>query len=197
MAYSDSTDPLSYGPVTSETLRKQALAQEWFDFRFLGKPQQCGDPEVCAEFEKDFLWDEWMTPDEQNEYKYVIDVDGNGWSGRFHRCVIAPAGRVALAAHVARNSLMSSNSLVLKSTIFPEWYSEMIQPWVQCVSRLSSSKRSRLIPRPRSYVPIATDYSDLWTTMAFFMGDEKGKGAHDELAEEIAAEGKRWTETHW
>ncbi|GJN90841.1 hypothetical protein Rhopal_003855-T1 [Rhodotorula paludigena] len=159
MAYTDSTDPLSYGPVTSETLRKQALAQEWFDFRFLGKPQQCGDPEVCAEFEKDFLWDEWMTPDEQNEYKYVIDVDGNGWSGRFHR-------------------LMSSNSLVLKSTIFPEWYSEMIQPWVH-------------------YVPIATDYSDLWTTMAFFMGDENGKGAHDELAEEIAAEGKRWTETHW
>ena len=29
---------------------------------------------------------------------------------------------------------MSTNSLVLKSTIFPEWYQDMIQPWVQCVS---------------------------------------------------------------
>jgi len=41
-----------------------------------------------------------------------MDVDGNGWSGRFHR-------------------LMSTKSVVLKSTIFPEWYTERIMPWVQ------------------------------------------------------------------
>lgn len=40
---------------------------------------------MCEDFEKDFLWDEWMDPAKQAEYKYVIDVDGNGWSGRFHR----------------------------------------------------------------------------------------------------------------
>lgn len=34
---------------------------------------------------------------------------------------------------------MSTNSLVLKSTIFPEWYQDMIQPWVQCVSPFSLS----------------------------------------------------------
>lgn len=34
----------------------------------------------------------------------------DAWSGRFHR-------------------LMRSNSLVLKSTIFPPWYRETIQPW--------------------------------------------------------------------
>lgn len=22
----------------------------------------------------------------REQYKYVLDVDGNGWSGRFHRC---------------------------------------------------------------------------------------------------------------
>lgn len=27
--------------------------------------------------------------------------------------------------------LMSSNSMVLKSTVFPEWYSDKIQPWLQ------------------------------------------------------------------
>jgi hypothetical protein len=32
------------------------------------------------------------------------------------------------------HSLMSSNSLVLKSTIFPEWYQDHIQAWLQCVS---------------------------------------------------------------
>lgn len=50
--------------------------------------------------------------DESYQYKYLMDVDGNGWSGRFHR-------------------LMSTKSVVLKSTIFPEWYTERIMPWVQ------------------------------------------------------------------
>lgn len=36
-------------------------------------------------------------------------ADGNGWSSRFKR-------------------LMSTNSLILKSTIFPEWYADRIQP---------------------------------------------------------------------
>ncbi|KAJ3886482.1 hypothetical protein GG344DRAFT_90871 [Lentinula edodes] len=35
-------------------------------------------------------------------YKYVLDMDGNGWSGRFKR-------------------LMTSNSLVFKTTVYPEW----------------------------------------------------------------------------
>lgn len=48
------------------------------------------------------------------QYKYVMDVDGNGWSGRFHR-------------------LMSMRSVVLKSTAFPEWYQDRVQEWVQCV----------------------------------------------------------------
>lgn len=46
-------------------------------------------------------------------------------------------------------------------------------------------------------MPIQIDFSDLWTTMAFFLGDENGEGAHDDIAKEIALEGKKWTETHW
>jgi hypothetical protein len=42
-------------------------------------------------------WNEELIPD-------ALDVDGNGWSSRFHR-------------------LMMSGSLVLKSTIYPEWNS--------------------------------------------------------------------------
>lgn len=32
-------------------------------------------------------------------------------------------------------------ALVLKSTLFPEWYSDRIQPWLQCVSLDSSPDR--------------------------------------------------------
>lgn len=74
--------------------------------------------------------------------------------------------------------LMSSNSLVFKSTIFPEWYSDHIQPWLH-------------------YVPISIDFNDLWNAMAFFRGDENGDGAHDDLAKEIAYAGKEWASKHW
>lgn len=33
--------------------------------------------------------------------------------------------------------------------------------------------------------------------MAFFRGDLDGKGAHDDLAKEIAMAGKQWTAEHW
>ena len=48
-----------------------------------------------------------------------------------------------------------------------------------------------------SYVPISTDYQDLWAVFAFFRGDLKGRGAHDEMAERIASEGKKWAEEFW
>ncbi|KAM0791241.1 hypothetical protein ACM66B_005720 [Microbotryomycetes sp. NB124-2] len=133
------------------------LGKSYFDVKFLDKPQQCGD--ACDEIQREFEWDKWMSNDEQNEYKYVIDVDGNGWSGRFHR-------------------LMSSKSLVFKSTIFPEWYADRIQPWLH-------------------YVPIAPDYSDLWAAMAFFKGDLQGRGSHDRLAKEIAYSGRQWAADYW
>lgn len=53
-----------------------------------------------------------QSPSTRLQYKYVMDVDGNGWSGRFHR-------------------LMSMKACVLKSTLFPEWYGDRIQPWLQ------------------------------------------------------------------
>jgi hypothetical protein len=45
----------------------------------------------------------------------ALDVDGNGWSSRFHR-------------------LMMSGSLVLKSTIYPEWNSVSHQRHCHCKS---------------------------------------------------------------
>jgi len=50
----------------------------------------------------------------------MLDVDGNGWSSRFHRLLI-------------------SGSMVIKSTIYPEWHSDWLTPWVHyVVGRLGS-----------------------------------------------------------
>jgi hypothetical protein len=33
--------------------------------------------------------------------------------------------------------------------------------------------------------------------MAFFNGDMEGNGAHDDLAKQIAMNGKQWAKEHW
>ncbi|POW15540.1 hypothetical protein PSTT_02097 [Puccinia striiformis] len=144
------------------SMDQDTLNKDLLDVSFSGGPVQC-DPVTCDFMHRNLKFAGTMGLDESYQYKYLIDVDGNGWSGRFHR-------------------LMSTKSLVLKSTIFPEWYSDRIQPWVH-------------------YVPIKVDYSEL--SVIRRLGDKLGaqgrvsnKG-HDELAEKIASQGKRWAAEHW
>lgn len=131
---------------------------KYFDMRFSGVPAQC-DPETCKIMEETIDFAPTMGLEQQNQYRYLMDVDGNGWSGRFHR-------------------LLSTNAVVLKSTVFPEWYQDRIVPWVH-------------------YVPIKVDYSDLHDVMAFFIGNPDGEGAHDSMAARIGQAGKDFAKKHW
>lgn len=115
-------------PRTGEDLVQVGEGEKWqrarvnpamFDVGFSGSPIQC-DESSHAELIRDFDWRRRMTVRESDRYKYVIDVrndlfsyilrilhmfsqvDGNGWSSRFRR-------------------LMGSNSVVFKSTVYPEW----------------------------------------------------------------------------
>ncbi|XBQ92555.1 hypothetical protein V6000_008050 [Aspergillus fumigatus] len=54
--------------------------------------------------------------------KYNLDLDGNGFSGRFYR-------------------LLRSNSTVLKQTIYKEWHDDWLIPWVHYNSCQHGSKR--------------------------------------------------------
>lgn len=134
------------------------LLNEMMDVGFSGEAIQC-EPEICEEVEDTLTYKSMITFEEANEWKYVIDVDGNGWSARFKR-------------------LMTSNSLILKSTIFPEWYTDRIQPWVH-------------------YIPIKNDFTDLYDIFTFFHGDVDGQNSHDDLAEKIARQGKEWSLSFW
>jgi hypothetical protein len=86
-------------------------------------------------------------------------IDGNGWSSRFKR-------------------LITSNALVFKAAVFPEWFTERLQPWVH-------------------YVPVQLDYSDLYDALIFFRGDVQGRGAHDADAARIARAGTDWSKRFW
>ena len=92
-----------------------SLNSHFFDMSFTGKPIACREDDgTCDAMLRHLHWDKkgFMNNGEANEYKYIMDVDGNGWSGRFHR-------------------LMSSNAAVLKSQGYTEWWSDRIQPWLQ------------------------------------------------------------------
>ncbi|KAF9004568.1 glycosyl transferase family 90-domain-containing protein [Cyathus striatus] len=145
------------GPL--KEYRKARLNPALMDIAFVGDPVLCSPDSFCKEFQRTYAWRQRQNQAEAGKYKYVIDVDGNGWSGRFKR-------------------LMTTNAMVFKSTIYPEWYAGRVAPWVH-------------------YVPIQLDLSDLHDALLFFRGDANGEGAHEDLARKIAKAGREWSLTFW
>ncbi|KZV84062.1 hypothetical protein EXIGLDRAFT_727684 [Exidia glandulosa HHB12029] len=135
-----------------------ALNDAYMDVAFTSA-HQCSEAAICERIKKEYRMAKAVYSKQAKTFKYVADLDGNGWSSRFRR-------------------LMLTNSLVLKSTIFPEWWMDRGMPWVH-------------------FVPFKMDYSDLYDVMAFFRGTPDGKGAHDDLAEKIATAGREWAERYW
>ncbi|KAG1871500.1 glycosyltransferase family 90 protein [Suillus subluteus] len=139
-------------------LRKAHLNPALMDIQFAGKAGSCA-PNLCDELDRLYDWRKMQTLQEAGHYKYVFDIDGHGWSGRFKR-------------------LITSNALVFKNTIYPEWFMDRVAPWVH-------------------YVPVQIDLSDLYDTFTFFRGGLDGEGAHEDLAKKIAAAGREWSQTYW
>lgn len=79
---------------------------------------------------------------------------------------------------------MTSGSVVIKQTIFPEWHSDWLTPWLH-------------------YIPVSTSYDELYDILAFFIGPlgpdgkvDESKG-HDDLASQIADAGRDFAKEHW
>jgi hypothetical protein len=105
---------------------------------------------------------------------------------------------------------MTTNSLVLKATICPEWYdsmklyndsinhtyrfSERIMPWVHYVPVRVVTSRALWFTYQ---IQVKMDLTDLYDIMAFFRGDGASNPGHDDLASNIAAAGKQWSNTFW
>ncbi|KAF8126811.1 hypothetical protein EV363DRAFT_1524658 [Boletus edulis] len=123
-----------------ERVQLAQINPSWMDVAFTDKPIAC-DQGTCDEMALKWPFLEMQGRREEGQYKFILDVDGNGWSGRFKR-------------------LITSNALIFKATIYPEWcayilhlacwlYTSRIAPWVH-------------------YVPIQISYADLYDTVAFF-----------------------------
>ncbi|KAF8487604.1 hypothetical protein JB92DRAFT_3021783 [Gautieria morchelliformis] len=74
---------------------------------------------------------------------------------------------------------LSAGLIVFKSTTYPEWYTQRIMPYYH-------------------YIPIQSDYSDVYNIMAFFLGDpETGIGGHEEFAEKISRHAGEYARKYW
>ncbi|KAJ5636552.1 uncharacterized protein N7484_009865 [Penicillium longicatenatum] len=88
---------------------KQEQFRDSFDvkFTFIG---QC-DPDDCHAQEEYFEVVKAADQQDAWAHKYLVDVDGNAFSGRFY-------------------AFLHSNSFVYKIAIFREWHDEWLKPWV-------------------------------------------------------------------
>ena len=86
--------------------------KEMFDVHF-AHVGQC-DPGDC-EAQKEFF-DLRVNEDQQDawKYKYLLDMDGNAFSGRFY-------------------AFLKSKSVVYKMAVFREWHEEWLKPWVHYI----------------------------------------------------------------
>lgn len=83
-----------------------------------------------------------------------------------------------------------SNQIPFKATIYEEFYTEKIVPWVHYVRPFCLLPPTLALTTSSCQVPVRMDYSDLYNSLTFF-------SEHEALAEEIAQAGKEWAETHW
>ncbi|KAJ7617352.1 glycosyl transferase family 90-domain-containing protein [Roridomyces roridus] len=100
--------------------------------------------------EREYEFDLAGSPQEElYKYKYAMDLDGHGWSGRFH-------------------GLLASGSLVFKSTVFTEYFSQWLRPY-------------------EHYIPVRPDLTDLPDKLEWAR-------THDEEARRIQQAGKEFVE---
>ncbi|KIY47462.1 hypothetical protein FISHEDRAFT_45273 [Fistulina hepatica ATCC 64428] len=68
-------------------------------------------------------------------FKYLVDLDGQSYSGRFM-------------------AFLASDSVPLKATVYDEYYSDWIQPWVH-------------------FIPLSASYKEIYNIHTFFSGGTK------------------------
>jgi hypothetical protein len=122
--------------IWHETVVPISNLSHLFDLRITSVPGDQCTPEACQIMRSEFLKDPshdriiYDQPDSRNAgrrhnpntdpldraytAKYVLDLDGNGFSGRYYR-------------------LLLSQSCVLKQTIFQEWHDNRLIPWVHFI----------------------------------------------------------------
>ncbi|KAE8383642.1 putative capsule-associated protein CAP1 [Aspergillus bertholletiae] len=115
-------DQWEFNEVNCDPYRDQ------FDVRFtyIG---QC-DPNDCAAQQEYFVVGEPAGQQDAWTYKYLVDIDGNAFSGRYY-------------------AFLRSHSLIFKIALFREWHDEWLKPWYVETTRYFISEDEGRLARDR------------------------------------------------
>lgn len=125
-------DPPGTDNFISAPVPLSELNQEIMDVAFTRAVGCVQYPGGCDRMRKDHRFADAVPLGENWSHKYLIDLDGMGYSARF------PA-------------LLKSKSAVMKTTVYTEYMSEWIQPWLH-------------------YIPVSQAYNEIYNIYAYFSG---------------------------
>ena len=139
-------DPSSPDNFITTTVPAGKLNKEMMDAAFVSSTGSYPGGE--AELRKNHRFAAAVPLGQHWAYKYLLDLDGMGYSGRFM-------------------ALLSSESAVIKSTVWREFLSDWLQPWYVLQSALGrrTEIRSRL-----HYIPLSSSYAEIHNIYTFFSG---------------------------
>lgn len=109
-------DPRKQRPASKRSVAEVTK----IDVAFVDKPTRCHSPD-CALQASEFAWSTPVNFDEHWRHKYLFDLDGAGFSGRFL-------------------PFLQSHSLVFRVAAFRQWFEGRLTPWKHFVpvdSRMS------------------------------------------------------------
>ena len=128
VVFSDPTSPSHGYAAASVPVAK--LNEEIMDAAFVKAVATDSYPGGLEALERDHRFGETVPLGKHWTYKYLIDMDGMSYSGRFL-------------------SFLASDSVPLKSTVYEEFFSDWIQPWY---SVLCSFDLSHLIKSSAGFI---------------------------------------------
>ncbi|KAJ3514417.1 hypothetical protein NLJ89_g2388 [Agrocybe chaxingu] len=151
------------------------LNEEIMDAAFVKAVSASTYPGGLSALRKDHRFGDSVPLGRHWAYKYLIDLDGMSYSGRFL-------------------AFLASDSVPIKSTVYDEFFTDWIQPWVH-------------------FIPLSTSYKEIYNIHAYFSGapkaalqainstvanlpaDQRISIEGDKRLRRIARAGKRWKQT--
>jgi hypothetical protein len=124
---------------------------------------ECDMDAIGREYEFDSTW---TAREEMYKYKYAMDLDGHGWSGRF--LGLLRSGSLVFKVCVPTATWTPALNECTQSTIFTEFFSQWVRPF-------------------EHYIPVRPDLSDLVERIEWAR-------EHDAEAKKIQQAGKEFAE---
>ncbi|KAH7877751.1 uncharacterized protein C8R40DRAFT_1168479 [Lentinula edodes] len=119
-------------PLTAHKIPIATLNRAFMDVAFVKAQNAKQYPGGLKKLTEDHRFSSSVSLGNHWQYKYLLDLDGMSYSGRFM-------------------SFLSSDSVPIKSTVYEEFFSEWIEPWLH-------------------YIPLSSSYEEIYNIFGYFSG---------------------------